>query len=200
MHLGQTASYLAFVFNRPEPTMQMLARLLRDDQGQWVKKGGRGRSAHHLDSRELASFIIAMMACPDSPAQALDRLPHFAALQLDTDDGRKVTFQDALALLLTRLSRDPWKDAWERQWSVVISIDLSAAKISETSIFEDASEVIEHTFMPHLEHGGHDRPYWGGLSVIVQVGVGTLFRIARVVLANEADPVDEIIAALVGEV
>lgn len=200
MHLGQTATFLASVFNRPESKMQMLARLLREDAGPWVPKGGRGRSAPHLDSRELASLIIAMMACPDSPAQALDRLPHFAALQAETDDGSKMSFLDAFSILLTRLATESWRDAMARYWSVLLSVDLSTATISETLTVDGEDLVKSHDFWPELKNDGHDRPYWSGLSAMVELRWLTLFRIAKVVLANESDPLDEICAALPGEV
>lgn len=199
MHLGQTATFLASVFNRPEPKMQLLARLLREDPGTWVPKGGRGRSAPHLDGRELASLIIAMMACPDSPTQAYDRLPHFAALQTETDDGSTVSLLDAVARLLTRLSRDSWRDAMARDWSVLLSVDLSTARITETPTVDGEARVIEHDFCPEVKNDGHDRPYWSGLSAMVQLHWITLVRIAKVALANEPDPLDEICAALVGE-
>lgn len=209
MHLGPTSAFLAQVFNRPEPTLQMLGRLLRDSPDQWVKKGGRGRSGHHLESIELARFIVAFMACPDSPAQALDRLPHFAALLLDSDNGTSATFAEALAMLLERLATDDWASARERNWSVKIGIDLSTASITEDHDEEEDEDeddkTIEHYFSS-LVAANDDAPmidalpYHGGLRCTVEIGWITLFRIAKVVLANEPDPHDVIIREILGEV
>lgn len=191
MHLGQTATFLAQVFNRPEPTLQMLARLLRDAPEQWVKKGGRGRSAHHLESKELSNFIVAMMACPDSPAQALDRLPHFASLSPDPEAGHKSNFGDALAILLERLAAGDLRSACERNWRVTLAVDISSASIMEDHQTDDGRETKEHFFgfMTYM-------PYRGGLSCTVQLHWTTLFRIAKVVLANDSDPLDEVAQAI----
>lgn len=203
MYLGQTATFLAQVFNRPEPTLQMLARLLRDSPEPWVKKGGRGRSAHHLDSREVAHFIIAMMSCPDSPAQAVARLPHFASLRLDEEGEQTRSFVEGVDLMLTRLASGDWIAAKKKNWSVTIAIDLSSASISEKVAVMGEDQVIEHLFFPAsfediYQPIENTRPYRSGLSTTVKIEAVTLFRIAKVVIMNEADPLDEIIQVELG--
>lgn len=205
MHLGPTSAFLAQVFNRPEPTLQMLGRLLRDSPDQWVKKGGRGRSGHHLESIELARFIVAFMACPDSPAQALDRLPHFAGLLLDSDNGHQATFAEALSILLERLASENWKKARDKDWTVQVAVDISSASISEDHGTGDDVTTTEHYFSSLVgakvdSPMSESLPYRSGLRSSVAVGWITLVRIAKVVLANEPDPMDEITREILGEV
>lgn len=180
----------------------MLARLLRDAPEQWVKKGGRGRSAHHLDSRDLACFIIAMMACPDSPALALDRLPHFAALPYDSKKkSHKATFAEALALILQRIAREDWEAAQGKDWSVKVAIHTSTALISENFGEGEDASTVEHYFSSLVDAAPDEPmknavPYYSGLSCIVEIDCITLFRIAKVVLENEADPLGEMLRSL----
>ena len=197
MHLGQTATYLAELFNRPEPTLQMLARLLRDAPEQWVKKGGRGRSAHHLTNVELSNFLIAYMACPDSPALAIERLPHFSSLQLQSETGHKATFGEAFALLLARLAGEKWTSAREKSWKVIIGIDMSTASICED--FEDGDEIrtVDHVFFPDFDADDDNAgqtlfPFYSGLGTTVQIDWFPLVRIAKVILAGEPDPHTEL--------
>lgn len=193
MHLGQTATYLAELFNRPEPTLQMLARLLRDAPEQWIKKGGRGRSAHHLTNVELSNFLIAYMACPDSPALAIERLPHFSSLQLESETGHKSTFGEAFALLLTRMAGEKWSNARDKSWKVIISIDMSTASICEDFDKDDESCTLDHVFFPDFDAsddnaGQSPFPFYSGLGTTVEIGWLPLVRIAKVILAGEPDP------------
>lgn len=201
MHLGQTAAYLAKLFNRPEPTLQMLARLLRDSPEQWIKKGGRGRSAHHLTSKELANFLIAYMSCPDSPALAIERLPHFSGLLLDSENGHKSTFGEAFALLLERVAHDEWREAREKNWKVQIAIDISTASIREDfhgeSCDPDEAQILEHIFYPDfdLDDAGEKPdpfPFYSGLATTVKLDWLPICRIAKVVLTTEPDPHDDL--------
>ncbi|MCE8548313.1 hypothetical protein KBY25_21070 [Ruegeria pomeroyi] len=195
MHLGQTASFLALVLNRPEPTTRMLSRLLRE--GEWIKKGSRGRNAPHIDGPELSSFLIAFMCCPDSPAVAMERLPHFASLPLDSETGTKATFAKGLALLLERLAKETWEEAQGKKWSVSLYVDMSAATISADPSEESEIAPEEHVFSALVEAPDDQPikdalPYFGGLETSSKIRDFTLFRIAKVILAGEPDPLDEI--------
>lgn len=202
MHLGQTASYLAEVFNRPEPTVKMLSRLLRE--GGFIKKGSRGRNAPHIDSNELSSFLIAFMCCPDSPAVAMQRLPHFASLPLDSEKNTDVRFDRALAILLDRLAGETWEEAREKSWSASLYVDMSAASITAQPVDESKIPPEEHMFSA-WEGALNDQPlketlpYFGGFESSCRIRDFTLFRIAKVVLADHPDPLPEIVAAEFGE-
>lgn len=203
MYLGQTATYLSELFNRPEPTLQMLARLLRDAPEQWIKKGGRGRSAHHLTSAELSNFLTAYMTSPDSPALAIERLPHFSGLQLDSENGHKSTFGEAFALLLDRISVEGWTQAREKAWKVTIAIDMSIASISEYFSEDGGGDTVTHVFLPDVgfdddSAGQPAFPYHGGLATTVEIGWFALVRIAKVILAGAPDPADEITHEILG--
>lgn len=202
MHLGQTASFLASVLNRPEPKTKMVARLLRE--GGHVRKGGRGPSAPHTNSQELASFLIAIMASPDSPSTGLERLPHFATLPLDPDVGKDMAFLDALALLLDRLSGETWEKVQAKHWHVTLDVGYSRAEILETFQTNEGPDEKAHTFAaffrtPDDEPVISNMPYFGGLDFASSVGCSTLFRIAKVVLAGEDDPWPKIADALISE-
>ena len=199
MHLGQTAAYLAEVMNRPEPTIQIVARRLREFE--WVRKGARGRNAPHLNSTELARFLIALMASPDSPALAMERLPHFAALPLDDDRERSGTFATALAMLLDRIAEETWEDVRAKNWGVTLTVDVSAASIWADP--DEGSEVApeEHHFTAMLTADPSAPlrdafPYHSGLEELRTIRCHTLFRIAKVALADEPDPLDAIAASL----
>lgn len=202
MHLGQTAAYLAEVMNRPEPTVQIVARRLREHE--WVRKGARGRNAPHINSMELARFLIALMASPDSPALAMERLPHFADLPLDDDGERSATFAAAFAMLLERIAKETWQEVQAKSWSVTLSVDVSAASISAD--VDEGSEVApeEHHFTAMLTADPSAPlkdafPYYSGLEELRTIRCHTLFRIAKVVLADEPDPLDAMTASTLGE-
>lgn len=195
MHLGQTASFLALVLNRPEPTTKMLSRLLRE--GGWIRKGPRGRNAPHIDSTELSSFLTAFMCCPDSPAVAMERLPHFSNLPRDGEPGAKVTFGKGLAILLDRIAGETWDEVCAKHWSVSLFLDMSAANIIAEPPEESGISPEEHWFSAPIETSDDqpmkdNLPYFGGLETSSKIRALTLFRIAKVVLANEPDPLDEI--------
>ncbi|MGY9045988.1 MAG: hypothetical protein ACKVKF_02680, partial [Rhodobacterales bacterium] len=199
MHLGQTASYLALVLNRPEPTTKMLSRLLRE--GDWTKKGPRGRNAPHIDSNELSSFLTAFMCCPDSPAVAMERLPHFVNLPLDTDNDTDATFGTAFSILLDRLAKETWDEVRAKNWSVSLYVDMSATTISADPYEGSDIPHEEHVFSA-LVHAPDDQPmkdsmpYSGGLEFSSKLRCFTLFRIAKVILAGEIDPLGEITRSL----
>lgn len=193
MHLGQTASFLAEILNRPEPTSIMLSRLLRE-RG-WMTKGPRGRNAPHVSSLELASFLTAYMCCPDSPAVAMDRLPHFFNLPLDSFENPEATFGQSFALLLDRLSQETWDDVFQKNWSVSLFVDASATKIAADPVGKNQHLSEEHVFtgvlnIPNDQPILESLPYHGGLEISTKMDCPTLFRIAKIVLAGEPDPWD----------
>lgn len=195
MHLGQAADFLATVLSRSAPSVRMVSRILRE--GGWIEKGARGRNAPHLSPAEVARFLIALMCAPDSPTLASERLPHFLAL---SHEKGQATFGEAVAILLERLARDDWQDAMARDWALNIAIDRSAATIRESHPAEEA-EPIYHAFgglftAPDDQPLRDAMPYFGGLEITVATDWLTLVRIAKVTLANEPDPVEEIAAAL----
>lgn len=203
MHLGQTASFLAKVMNRPDPSMKMLSRLLRDSDR--VRKGPRGRNAPHLNSEELAEFLIAFMASPDSPATGLDRLPHFRDLPLDAEDAKGRTFGQALAMVLGRLADESAKEAMRKAWRVTISIQHSAAVIEERLQDNETGGLVEvdHQFSSSIHADPNEpaiaaMPYYGGLDITVTLRWFTLFRIAKAVLGNEPDPLDALAEMVAG--
>lgn len=193
MHLGQTATFLAAVMNRPEPTLKVVSRLLRE--GDWVRTGPRGRNAPHLTADELTSFLLAIMASPDSPAIGLERLEHFRNLPLEDDATGKATLGQAITLLLERLAKDSLKQSASKLWRVVLSVDLSIAMIGERFWDESGSEYIEkeHYFSALVNADPSEpvvkaMPFHGGMGIQISVPWFTLIRIAKVVLANEPDP------------
>lgn len=195
MHLGQAADFLAHVLNRPAPSVRMVSRILRE--GGWIKKGARGRNAPHLSADELACFLVALMCAPDSPALSAERLPHFMALP--HEEGQ-ATFGRAVAMLLDRLARDSLQDSCARNWAATIDIHHSAAMIGESPP-EDAEDRIQHHFgailaAPDDKPLRDALPYAGGLEVSVTAHWLTLVRIAKAVLGNEADPINEIAAMM----
>lgn len=193
MHLGQTATVLADLLNRPEPKTKMVSRLLRENG--WIRKGPRGRNAAHIDSMELAGFIIAFMACPDSPAVAMERLPHFAALPLE--DAPEVTFQKGLATLLDRISGEDWPDVRAKGWRTSLAVDMSNADILADPT-EGSGVGAEAHYFSSLVTAPDDRPmidslpFFGGLQSFSKIDTLTLFRIAKMILADEPDPLEEI--------
>ncbi len=196
MHLGQTATYLADVLNRPEPKMKMFARLLRE--AEHVEKGGRGKSAPHMSAKSLAAFLIAIMASPDSPATGVGRLTHFAKLLCDPKKKKDATFQDALALLLERLKSETWDEVEERSWTVAMRIGFSSAEIVEWLGPEDDRQERSYSFLSSWTSDDNvpaiqNMPYFGGLDVSSSMDCITLFRIAKVILADEEDPLPEIV-------
>lgn len=195
MHLGQTASFLAIALNRPEPTVKMLSRLLRE--GNWVRKGPRGRNAPHLDSTALSNFLIAIMCCPDSPAVAMERLPHFVNLPLDGDTQNETTFGSGLSILLDRLAGETYEEMRDKNWSVSLYVDMSSAQITADPSEESEIAPEEH-FFSALNRSQDDQPlkdilpFWGGIEFSSKLRSLTLFRIAKVILANAPDPLEEI--------
>ena len=202
MHLGPTASFLANALNRPEPSVQMLRRLLRENDK--IKKGPRGKNSSHVDSATLSTFVIALMCCPDSPAVALSRLDHFAELRLDTETNTDATFSQELAMLLDRLAGETWDEAKAKNWQVIVSVDMSSAMI-EADPHDGSDAAPEEHFFNSMMDARHDHaaiellPYYGGLEFQSSIRCSTLFRIAKVVLANEADPLTEILDATLKE-
>jgi hypothetical protein len=169
-----------------------MSRLLRE--GGFVQKGARGKNAPHLSSRDLAHFLIAYLACPDSPTLAVERLPHFAALPYAQDGMAGVTFADALARLLDRLSKETWAEANACRWEVRIRVNYSYAAIMEA---HGENEVVHPFSSLHASPPERDMrdylPYAGGLNQTHELTAFTLYRIARVILGNVADPMDEIL-------
>lgn len=193
MHLGQSAVHLAKVMGRPEPTLMIFARLLRN--GGWIRIGGRGRSASHLSAEELSRFVIAIMAAPDSPAIGVDRMPHFYDLPLDDDRTPGMTFGRALAAVLDRLAAESGEEAARKEWHVMMSIPFSTALIVERFADDEDGEPQreEHQFSSMVNADPHEpatacMPYYGGLDISVSLRWFTLFRIAKAVLGNEPDP------------
>lgn len=202
MHLGQTASFLAKVINRPEPTVQMVGRLLRE--GEWVKKGARGRNAPHISSRDLSNFLIALMCCPDSPAIAMERLPHFAGLPLDYEGQQRRTFSEGLSLLLEDMASKNWAKTKAKNWVVTVAIDLSSASMIASPADESEEFPEDHYFTSLIDaeadaSAKDSTPFFGGLETTVALKCYTLFRIAKVVLAGTVDPLPEMSASYEGE-
>lgn len=198
MHLGQTATFLSGILNRQEPTVQMVARLMREKG--WAPKGARGKHAPHIDDRSLANFLIAMMACPDAPSIAMQRLPHFSNLPLDRGGAEHITFAEALAVLLRRLAAETWQEAQVKGWCVILNLHFLSAEI--VAVFEEDGVREEHLFAPVFDDERpaiDSMPYFGGLEVTSKVRGFTLFRIAKVVLAGDPDPIDEIRAEIMAE-
>lgn len=201
MHLGQTATYLATVMNRPEASLKLVSRLLRE--AGWVRKGPRGRNAPHLSADELASFILTIMCAPDSPATAMERLPHFHSLPLEDDETGKRTFGRGLGVLLARLAAESADEAERKMWRVVLSIDLSMAVIEERFWNKKDSEydLVEHCFSALISANPQESvlnsmPFHSGMGIHISVPWFTLFRIAKTVLENEPDPLPALAARL----
>lgn len=201
MHLGQTASFLAHVFNRPEPTVKMLSRHLRE--AGWIKKGARGVNAPHTDSADLSAFLIAFLSCPDSPAIAMERLPHFHGLSLETDIEQSVTFGHAVATLLERIAGMSWERTKEESWSVSVAVDLSSATIAASPAENSDKKAEYHLFGSIVDGTDHLEfddllPYFGALKSTTTIDCLGLFHIAKAVLAGENDPLMDLTDKLEG--
>lgn len=194
MHLGQTAAKLAEILMMSEPTTRVVSRLMRE--AEWVQTGARGRNAPHLTSLELARFLIALMAS-ESPAAAVERLAHFAKLPIDSENGQKVTFEEALSILLDRLAKESWEEARAKDWSVTLDLAWSRATITTDPPESSGVSHEEHTFASYVQARDDDPainslPYFGGLERVAEVGLIALFRLAKMVLADDDDPLFEI--------
>lgn len=199
MHLGQTAAFIAEVFNRPEASVLVVSRLLRE--GGWITKGPRGRNAPHLSADELAVFLLAVMCSPDSPATGMSRLPHFHQLRKEDDETGQQTLGKTLALLLSRIASETNDQARKKGWTISVSIDMSMAMVTELFPQPDGEESKQkvHHFSSLV---GADpdtpikeaMPFYGGLEFRVTLPWFTLLRIAKVVIANEPDPLTALAA------
>ena len=194
MQLGPAVTYLAEILNYPEPSAQVVKRLLREDG--WTTKGARGRHAPHVNATELAALIIAMMVA-EQPAMALDRFRHFAALEHDERYPGK-TFLEVLALLLGRLAGEDWHKTKDSGWNVTIYVNWSAASIDTREGTEDAEGDPRAV---HEFHAKDDqpRPYFRGVERTARLNWHDLSRVAKVILAGEPDPLPEISNAILGE-
>lgn len=200
MHLGQTATNLALIFNRPEPSTKMVSRLLRE--GDYTQKGARGRNAPHLSSRELSDFLTALMCSPDSPATGVERLAHFREMrELDSQESNR-TFGVGFARLLERLAASTLQDAVSERWQVTIDVSSSAASIQGRPIERPVDESHfeeEYLFAALFSSDGDEPveqvfPYLSGLEQITRIGWRDLYRVSKVVLGNEDDPLDDIVS------
>lgn len=183
MQLGPAVTHLAEILNYPEPSAQVVKRLLRE--GGWTTKGARGRHAPHVNATELASLVIAMMVA-EQPAMGFERFPHFAALEHDDRYPGK-TFLEVLALLLERLAGEDWHKTKDSGWNVTIHVNWSMASID---MRDETVDAAENTIAVHEFWGEPDQPlpYFRGVERTARLGWINLCRIAKVILAGEADP------------
>lgn len=192
MHIGQASIFLAEVMRRPASTSKNMSSGLR--MHGYLRTGARGRHAPHLTSDELSHLLIGYLVAPDSPALALRKVPHFASLPIDSDANPYMTFAPALALLLDRLSKEDAEKAKACDWEVAVALDISCASIRE---YVDGVEMVH--FFSSLARPVSDTefrddlPYASPLRETRSMSWITLYRVARVVLAKQPDPIDEIL-------
>ena len=196
MHIGQALNLVAGALAIPEPTMKMVGRIIRDNG--YVNSGPRGRNAPHMTFLEVARMIIAATVS-ESPAQGVDRLPHYAALPLVTDHGPEgMTFEKALALLLERLAEEDSATIYERRWTVEINVTYSWAVIETSRHETDRNSPEMHIFS---ENDGGDLskpwidqiklPYFSPVERTVKLSFLPLAVIAKGLVGEEHELEDD---------
>jgi hypothetical protein len=200
MHINQAADFIAIALNRPAPTMRMIARMGK--VAGYLRSGARGVNAPHMNAHDLASFIIMLMSAPDSPAAGLARYEHFSKLAWHDEDGNPKTeispnFHMGLVLLLEKIAEQTFEVAESKHWNVTLSLNISRATIYEQ--FPDAAEdedherthwfwkVVDDPKRPAINY----MPYFG-LGVEVELSLLPMFRMCKVILKGEDDPLPHI--------
>ena len=187
--LGGSASMSAAAFYWPETgrleclgTFPSMPNLL--DRGQADGVVGR-----YVEMQERGELTVMGEKTVPVAAWLTEVMRHVA--------GETVTFSGALAMLLDRLAGETWEESWKLLWQVSLDVSFSRAEISEVHQSDDGPVTLSHVFAaywvtPADVPATRDMPYFGGLEFSSSVRSLTLFRIAKVVLAGDPDPMPQI--------